>query len=470
MSLWLSHSTLMRPEIPDWLEELSEKLTCNDPRVTTLELTHQRIDDTQARFLADALRQNTKVKLVVLSCHSLVDDGAHALASALGQSRTIVRIQLRDLRNPREVIIFLKALALNQNLKEFSLRHCQICPQSAKYLSGLLADHPSLEEVRLVDTQLVGRSVSRVCLGIQDSRNLKRLYLINADLEGDIDGRCLAAMLRRNSTLQELYLCENELGDEGIAALSEGLVENSSLKKLDLRSNTIGLEGSLSLASVVKNSDTLVRLYLGMNEICAEALADGLTYSRLQAIDLSGNGIDASGAEALSRMLCLNTSLQELNLSYNPIGDGGAESIARVLDSNHTLRCLALRHTRIGNMAAFAFASNLPNMRGLKELVMFKNDVDQEGAAALLKGLRENMELEYLHVDANVSEPILREIVHWIRLNRAGRRIFRKANFPTKLWPILLSNINADVDVLYHFLREKPDMLQHSRKRKISTD
>jgi Ran GTPase-activating protein (RanGAP) involved in mRNA processing and transport len=280
-------------------------------------------------------------------------------------------------------------------------------------------------------------------------------------------------MLRGNISLRELYLSENELGDEGVSHLTEGLLENKTLRKLDLRSNGIGVEGALSLATVVKKSNTLIGLYLGMNEVGnagVEALAHGLTYSRLQKIDLCDNGISASGTEAISRMLQINTSLQELNLSFNSIGDTGASSIANVLDENLTLRCLSLKRNRIGNKGACAFAAKLPTMRGLKELVMIKNSIDQDGAAALLKGLRQNMELEYLHVEDKVSEPILREIVHWIRLNRAGRRIFRNTNFPAKVWPKVLSNINYDIDVLYHFLREKPDVFQYSRKRKLSAN
>ena len=57
------------------------------------------------------------------------------------------------------------------------------------------------------------------------------------------------------------------------------------------------------------------------------------------------------------------------------------------------------------------------------------NSIDHQGRAMLLKGLQLNMELEHLHVDdKTISEPILRKILHWIRLNRAGRRIFRETN------------------------------------------
>jgi hypothetical protein len=124
--MWLSLSSIMRPSIPEWLEQLGQKLTDDDPNLTTLELMHPRMDDVEARFLAEALKENTKVTVLILSCFAIVDDGAIALATVLGNNRYIKKLQLRDLRNSREVILFCQGLARNTAVEEFSLRHCQI--------------------------------------------------------------------------------------------------------------------------------------------------------------------------------------------------------------------------------------------------------------------------------------------------------------------------------------------------------
>jgi hypothetical protein len=99
-------------------------------------------------------------------------------------------------------------------------------------------------------------------------------------------------------------------------------------------------------------------------------------------------------------------------------------------------------------------------MRGLKELVMINNSIDHEGSSELLNGLRNNMELIYLHVGDTKSEHIIKEIFHWIRLNQAGRRIFRDSNLPLSMWPQMLSRLTTDMDVLYHFLSQKPEILE----------
>ena len=473
--MWLSHSSLiMRPSIPDWLEVLGQKLQDDDPNLTTLEVSHQRIDDAQARFLADSLTGNTNVSVFILSCHSIVDDGALALAALLGTNQYIKKIQLRDLRNSRELITFFRSLARNRTIEEFSLRHCTIGLESSMYLYNLLENHPTIQEFRLIDSQLVGGSVSQVCKALQNNESLHRLYVVNAEFEAISGAKSLNSMLEKNCSLTELHACENSLGDSGAVILTEGLQKNSSLRKLDLRSNGIGMEGAISIAKMLQANHTLVGLHLGMNDIGnvgAEALAQGLCTSVLEKLDLSDNGIDAEGALALASMLRINKSLHELNLAFNSIGDTGAASIAEVLEFNSTLKYLSLRRNYIGNKGAYAFARKLPTMRGLKELVMIKNSIDDNGAEALLKGLSLNVELEYLHVEDKVSEPILREIVHWIRLNRAGRRIFRNTNLPSTLWPEVLSRINKvdGIDCLYFFLSQKPDVFQHAKKCRFSS-
>jgi Ran GTPase-activating protein (RanGAP) involved in mRNA processing and transport len=125
-------------------------------------------------------------------------------------------------------------------------------------------------------------------------------------------------MFHINTSLEELHLGENLLGDEGVAQILEGLLENDTLRTLDLPSNKIGLEGILSISNHIKKSKSLKYLFLGMNRTGdkdAETLANGLLYGKLQKIDLTENGIGPLGA-----MLRINITLEELNLSFKLSG------------------------------------------------------------------------------------------------------------------------------------------------------
>jgi Ran GTPase-activating protein (RanGAP) involved in mRNA processing and transport len=463
MSLWLSSRTLMAPSLPPWLEDICHRLERNDETFTLLELTHtHRVDDVQARVVANALRDNTTIESMVLSCFAIVDDGAFALGTAIAASPCLRALQFRELRTSREVITLFRLLRTNSSIRELSLRHCQICQLGGEAVEDFLREHSGLAEVRFVDCQFVGDALERVCRGLaQTSSPVQRLSFVNTEI-GSARVENVRHVLQNAASLRELYLGENDLGDEGVAVLTAGVLQSTSLRLLDLRANGITPIGAMSLQGVVTRSRHVVTLSLSANELGntgAAALARGLSHRpcTLQTLDVSDNGIDDAGAGAFAHMLRFNTSLQELNLSFNPIGDDGARRIALSLQKNRHLRCLSLRRSGLTNAGAQNFAESIPKMTGLKELTLNKNGIDTVGLVALLEALRRNVDLEYLHVAEQLSEPVLQQIVHWIRLNKAGRRIFRHTNASGHVWPLVYARVAEDSDILFHFLRHKPD-------------
>lgn len=454
MSLLLSTTSLIGPSVPPWLEETCQKLLENDATFRTVELIHPRIDDVYAKIFAKALEENHVATALILSCYAIVDDGAYAVGSVLGASMSLQKLQLRDLRDVREITTFFQLLLQNVTLTDFSLRHCHICPRGATAISHFLKQHPKLQEFRLTDSQFRGNSVQILCEGLKESNSLQRVYLVNNELNGAESARQISNMLS-GSCLRELYLGENNLGDEGVEVLSQGILfGNTALRHLDLRSNGITPTGALSLQGLIVSSLYLLSLNLSSNELSnlgTTALARGLQHRgcQLQKLDLNSNEVDTAGAKAVAFMLRTNKTLEDLNLSFNSIGDKGVTAIASALEFNSTLGRLSLRRNGIGNVGAKSIADRLPQMQGLKELLLSKNDIGHVGASALLQGLRSNVELEYLHVEERVSDSIGREIVHWIRLNKAGRRIFRKTNsVPRPLWSHVYGRISKDSDVV----------------------
>jgi Ran GTPase-activating protein (RanGAP) involved in mRNA processing and transport len=460
MSLWLSNTSLMTPSVPQFLEEICQRLVDDaDQSLTMVDLTHPRLDDNSAKVFAKALGENTTVTTLVLSCFCFVDDGAAAVGSVLGNSKYIQRLQLRELRNQREVVTLFRSLLQNTSVQELSLRHSQICRRGAEAISYFFQTHPNLEEVRFVDCQFIDDSLRQICQGLKSNRSLQRLYLVNT--EAGVQGaEHIADLLEESSSLRELYLCENELGDEGVTIICRGVLASTSLRLIDLRSNGITAAAALSIQGVVARSQFLLSLGLGNNELGnngAAAIARGLQGLNcvVQKLDLSENKIEKAGGRAIASILHLNKSLNDLNLSFNPIGDEGAGFIASALRRNLTLCRLVLRRCNMTNEGATLFARSLPLMGGLRELLLNKNNIDSVGSAALIKALRANVEIEYLQVEERMSQ----EIFHWIRLNKAGRRLFRHPNVPSQLWPPVFARISSDPDVLFHFLKEKPEVV-----------
>ena len=452
MSLLLSTTSLLRPAVPSWLETMLDNLSS----VRVIDLTHPRIDDVNAKIFANALDENQTVDTLILSCSNIVDDGAYAIGSVLSRSSRIQKLQLKDLRNSREVITFFQLLRQNSSLTELSLRHCLICQRGAVAIADFLSSHNQILEFRLTDTQFVcGASFKLVCDGLKKNTSVQRAYFVNNELVGEEAATYLVGLLE-GSGLRALHLGENDLGDEGAAVLARGILKlNTALRFLDLRSNGITAAGAMSLQGLVINSQHLLGLDLSNNELGdlgAQAMARGLQHSSclLQTLDLSFNQIDEAAAKALAAMLRTNKTLQKLNLSFNNLGDQGVRLVVSALLRNGSLRLLDLRRNGITNEGAMSVASYLPKMHGLKELMLSKNEISQRGATALLEGLRQNVELRHLNVDdTKLAESIARKINYYSRLNVAGRRILLQTNkVPIQIWTSLYSRVSGDKDVV----------------------
>ena len=460
MSLMLSAASLVGPIVPIWLEEICRKLAENDITYQTVEIIHPKIDDVFAKVFAKSLSENSSVTALVLSCYALVDDGAHAIGSVLSRHSSITKLQLRDLRDSREISIFFSLLKVNKHIVDLSMRHCTICPLGAIAMAQYLKANSSVQEFRLTDSQFTGNAFQILCEnGLKYNSSILRLFLINDDLTGDDSAVHLSSVLSGECRVDELYLGENNFDDAGVAILSSAIIQkgaDSTLSLLDFRSNNITGTGALSIQGLIVNGFNIKTLILSDNMLGdsgAMALARGLkqvSRGSMQKLDLNSNSISEDGATAFAMMLRFNKSLSELNLSFNNIGDQGAVAIAAALQINTTLRCLSLRRNGIGNTGVQKIAEYLPRMSALKEFILSKNDFDQNGASALLRGLRSNVELEYLNVEDKVSDSfVLREIVHWMRLNKAGRRIFRTRNtVPRPLWSYVYGRISDDSDTV----------------------
>ena len=58
-------------------------------------------------------------------------------------------------------------------------------------------------------------------------------------------GSCLSKLLKVNCSLQELYLRDNNIGDEGISLIADGLKYNNTLTKLYVGKCGFSVEGTL---------------------------------------------------------------------------------------------------------------------------------------------------------------------------------------------------------------------------------
>ena len=189
----------------------------------------------------------------------------------------------------------------------------------------------------------------------------------------------LIEVLKTNSTLTELDLAGNSIGDSGFAEMAEVLKTNSTLTWLNLSVNSIGDGGCAAMAEVLKTNSTLTELDLSVNSIgdegCAAMTEVLKTNSTLTELDLAGNSIGDRGCAAMAQALKTNSTLTKLDLSVNSIGDGGCAAMAEALKTNSTLTELDLSLNSVGDRGGAAMAEALKTNSTLTWLNLIKSQM-----------------------------------------------------------------------------------------------
>ena len=258
------------------------------------------------------------------------------------------------------IILSLSSILCNTDLIEgIILAHCWIDDSGAISLAGALSVNSSLTQLNLEVNKIGNAGAISLADALKVNSSLTQLNL-EFNKIGNAGAISLADALKVNSSITQLNLGGNPIGADGAKALADALKVNSFLKQLSLRWNGIGNDGAISLADALKVNSSLALLDLGINVIeipGAISLADALKVnSSLTQLGLEGNFIGADGAKALAGALKVNSSLAQLNLELNEIGNDGAISLAEALEVNSSLKQLYLRRKDIGDSGANSLA------------------------------------------------------------------------------------------------------------------
>jgi hypothetical protein len=147
--------------------------------------------------------------------------------------------------------------------------------------------------------------------------------------------RACDRLLRPRDTLNAPECTDGAIIDHDIVRQREALLINGCVTRLNLRGNHIGASGAQALSEALRVTGSLTRL------------------------DLGHNRIGCSGARALGKALSVTGSLIELFLSHNHIGDAGAQALGEALHVNGRLTKLALGSNQIGGAGAQALGEAL---------------------------------------------------------------------------------------------------------------
>lgn len=130
--------------------------------------------------------------------------------------------------------------------------------------------------------------------------------------------RALGKLLPKETLLKELVLSDCMLSEEGSTLLLQGLGANTSVQHLDLKGNNLRATGAEALGKLLRQNKSVQSLTLEWNNLgtwedAFAAFCGGLAAnSTLRQLDLRNNQISHKGAEELALALKGNATLQQL--------------------------------------------------------------------------------------------------------------------------------------------------------------
>lgn len=164
-------------------------------------------------------------------------------------------------------------------------------------------------------------------------------------------------------SLRSLHLDRNGLTSEACRALRAALRDGPFLDELSLCGNPLGPEGLATLRLALGGMASLRLAGVQAGPAGAAEVARGLRSSRckLARLDLSSNAISREGAHALGDALPLCPTLRELELEANGLEEAGARELAgrAAAGGGCALEALGLKGNALGPLGAEALAASL---------------------------------------------------------------------------------------------------------------
>ncbi|XP_062397875.1 NACHT, LRR and PYD domains-containing protein 3-like [Sardina pilchardus] len=250
------------------------------------------------KYIKEKIRETTTPERCINLFHCLNELNDHSLVEE-------VQGYLRKDNKPRKDLSLsqLSALAFvllmsEQELEEFNLEDYGGWSSPARSDAGLLRMLPVV-------------------------KTSKRVKLISCSLTVKSCAALSSALRSNSSSLRQLHLSDNHVGDSGVELLSTGLEHpNCRLETLELQCCSLTVESCAALSSALRSNS-----------------------SSLRQLNLSGNNVGDSGVELLSTGLeHPNCRLETLELRVCKLTERSCSSLAAALRSNpSSLRQLDLR-------------------------------------------------------------------------------------------------------------------------------
>jgi len=168
-------------------------------------------------------------------------------------------------------------------------------------------------------------------------------------------------------------------------------------------------------------------------------------------IHLQMTRMDAIPGRSFEHLPCLR-SLEYLSVSGTPVDSDIAVPISQLLRTTQSLKELNIGQTRIDRDGVGTLIAAIRQNDTLTRLEL----TGLLGASEKVRVLLESINCKLEHVIVGMTDVNREAIEYYCALNKSGRSVTREIETTKSQYITILSNVNADIGLLFGLLRENP--------------
>ena len=320
----------------------------NGGTIQTLYLAGNLIGEDGAIALADFIRKGSSLSKLYLTGNRIGTQGVKSVTEAILED---------EFRREESSSTSAETMEEAAESKQPSSSK-SISPTRSKSEEDLSRKFNGMQELFLGGTGLGNMGCQCVARLIQKASYLKVISLPNCNI-GDEEVGMLAAgikLSRKSLPLGSVQLSFNSITHRGLEILINAIWGSSTLRELKLDNNEIGDRGAHQISAIIPVLKTLEVLNVGFNSIKVgglNVLMKAVAQSdHLNQLSISGNEIDVAASKAVAYALAYNQSLHSIFLVHCSVGHEAQRHITAGIVSNS--------HTALRQLTGFHLGRKLP--------------------------------------------------------------------------------------------------------------
>lgn len=243
--------------------------------IVKLQLGANSFSHLTAAFFGVALSRNNTLEQLDLSRNELTSTGVWPIAVALMDNRTLWSLDIRHNRIEASGAERLcELIAHSTAIRVLRLAGNPFGDASLELLASKLVNNKSIRELDIDEVRMTGNGFYALCEALIHNDSVEKLSVNKNALEsaGSLSSmNKFGELLRENSVLKTIGMSGCSITMDGCRCVAEGISSNSTLCELDISSNSIGEGGGRMLLDALVGNYSLTRICWNDNDVEADS-------------------------------------------------------------------------------------------------------------------------------------------------------------------------------------------------------